>query len=55
MNNETYVYCTNCKNGAELITSVVNDTTLPNDCATCNPYNMEDSCPLKDRPNYKEF
>lgn len=49
---DTHVYCTNCVQGDELIISISHDTSIPNCCEECNPYNLEDSTPFKDRPNY---
>lgn len=54
MDKNTYVYCTNCKFGEDLINSLINETKEPINCTNCNPYNPEDSTPLTERPNYIE-
>ena len=51
----THVYCTECVCGEKLIASINSDIIKePERCKKCNPYNPEDSCPLRDRPNYIE-
>ena len=55
MNNNEYVYCTNCINGQKLIGAyLMNATWLPEDCDECYPWNPEDSVPMSERPKYRK-
>jgi antitoxin component HigA of HigAB toxin-antitoxin module len=49
-----HVYCTNCKNGKNLIETIYNDLSIPKECGGCYPYGPEDSKSLYLRRNYKE-
>ena len=56
MDKNTYVYCTNCIHGENLIKELIKDTPiLPNVCESCYPYNPEDSVELEKRINYKSL
>lgn len=50
---DEHVYCTNCIYGMSLINSIEDDSLpIPSSCETCYPYDVEDSTPFKERPNY---
>ena len=50
---DEHVYCTNCLYGKSLIDSIEDDSLpIPASCETCYPYDVEDSTPFKERPNY---
>lgn len=55
MDKNTHVYCTECVHGNKLVESLIveDESIMPVECNTCNPYNCEDSCRFKERPNYK--
>ena len=54
MNEDTYVYCTECKYFDE--NNYINDLPLPEKCMNgCEYHNPEDSFPLSERPNYKYY
>lgn len=53
MDKNEYVYCTNCKYGAELIKAIINDTDISKQCESCYSYNPEDGVRYKDRPCYE--
>jgi len=55
MNSDTYVYCTECINGKDLIENIIDDTgKIPEKCKHCCPLNPEDSMRFEDRRNYEE-
>lgn len=53
MNSYTYVYCTECVHGEELINAIVDGAEMPIICNKCYPYNPEDSFPFEIRRNYQ--
>lgn len=53
LHENEHVYCTKCANGLSLVNSINNETEPPSDCKECNPNDLEDSVPFKDRPKYK--
>lgn len=52
MQKDTHVYCTECKEGDNLISSIEGDKDIPITCKNCFPYNPEDSYKFKERPNF---
>lgn len=55
MNQDTHVYCTNCRFGEELILRIMSDETFvePTPCVGCYAYNPEDSVTFQERPHYQ--
>lgn len=52
--DNSYVYCTDCENGEKLIGTIIKETNLPQLCQNCYPYNPEDSHPISIRINYNK-
>ena len=52
LNDNTYVYCTECVYGNLLIDAINNGNLIPVICLGCYPYNPEDSMPFSLRKEY---
>ncbi len=50
---DSYVYCTDCKYGDELIEAIDYWIDIPVKCKKCYPYNPEDSMQIKFRKCYE--
>ncbi|WP_297419372.1 hypothetical protein [Clostridium sp.] len=61
MDNNTYVYCTNCENFPSVNHCVMKECLNQKNhccggcpCKSCDCFNIEDGRPFSERPNYIE-